>query len=141
MAVTVQWYNHFLEVLGDGSLDMDNDTFKCALLDTNHVFDATDTVWADVSANEIAAAFGYTANGVALTNVVWQQTAGVVKFDFDDPSWTAAGGSIETAYHAVIYSSTGNELLCSIGFGEGKTAEDGADLNILIPAAGLFTIA
>lgn len=143
MAVTVSFYNHFLEILGDGNLDMDNDTFKVALMDTNHTFVAANTQWSQVSANEIAGANGYTAGGQALANVVWSQTGGTVKFDFDDPLWTASGGDIETAYSAVIYDDThANDLLiCSIDFGEAKATEDGADLTLKVNAAGLFTIA
>ena len=89
MAVTLTFYDHFLESIGDGALDMDNDTFKLALLDNTHVFDATDTVFADVSADEIAAGNGYTAGGNTLTTVTYAQTAGVVKFDSDDIIFTA----------------------------------------------------
>lgn len=144
MAVTVQFYEHLLEILGDGSIDMDNDAFKVALFDTNHAFDGTDTQLSDISANEIADGNGYTAGGQSLTTVTWSQTAGTVKFDADDPQWTATGGAIETAYHAVIYDDThANDLLiCCISFGVGKTAEEGADLNIVFDATdGIFTIA
>lgn len=144
MAVTVSFYNHFLELLGDGTLDMDGHSFKIALMDTVHEFDEEDEDWADVSANEIAAGNGYTTNGQVLAGVTWAQTDGTVKFDADNPVWTASGGSIETAYAAVIYDDTtaGDKLICTIDFGAGKAAEDGADLNIIFSETnGIFQIA
>lgn len=142
MAVTVNIYDHFPEILGDGTLDMDNDNFKIALMDSGHTFNAANTAWANVSANEIANGNGYTSGGVLVANVIWAQTSGVIKFAFDNPSWTASGGSIANVTDAVLYDDThaSDLLICSIDFGETKTAEDGADLTISLAAAGLITI-
>ena len=91
MAVTVHNYNQFLLQLGDGTLDLDSHTFKAALMSPSFSFNATNTVWADVSSTEIAAGNGYTSGGKALTSVTYTQSLGVVTFDFDDPEcWLQA---------------------------------------------------
>jgi len=48
--------------------------------------------------NEVAAGNGYATGGQGLTGEVWTaagaQSAGQVKFDANDPTWTATGGAI-----------------------------------------------
>lgn len=143
MAVTFTYYDHFLEVLGDGTLDMDTDSFKLALLDNTHIFNAVNTIFADVSADEIAAGNGYIAGGNVLTSVTYVQTAGVVKFDSDDVIFTASGGPIATSRFAVLYDTTAaNALLGLIDMDADKTPGDGDTLTIQFDAGnGLFTIA
>jgi len=142
MAITINNYNQFLEQLGDGTLDMDTHTFKAALMTSGFVFTAANTVWADVSANELANGFGYTTGGLALTNVTWSQTAGKVTFDFDDPTWTATGGSLTAVTDLVIYddTATGDPLMFACDLGGSFTAVDGARLVLQLPATGFFTI-
>lgn len=65
--------------------------------------EATDEVWADASANEIANGNGYTTGGATLTTIALTQTAGVTKFASDNVTWTASGGSIPVWRRAVIY--------------------------------------
>ena len=78
--------------------------FKMALLTSVYApANATDEVYADVSANEIAAANGYAAGGLALTSVVLNQTTGTVKFTSAAAQWTAAGGSIAAWRRGVVY--------------------------------------
>lgn len=81
-------------------------TFKLALVSSAWTpNNTTNEVWADVSANEIAAGFGYTAGGGTLANDALTQTAGVVKFTSDAFVWTAAGGSIPAWRRGVVYAS------------------------------------
>lgn len=142
MAVTLTFYDHFLESLGDGTLDMDTDTFKLALLDNTHIFNAANTVFADVSGDEIAAGNGYVAGGNTLTTVTYAQTAGVVKFDSDDIIFTASGGPIATSRFCALYDTTAaNSLLALIDMDADKTPGDGDTLTIQIDAGnGVFTI-
>jgi hypothetical protein len=66
--------------------------------------DAGHEVWADVSANEIAAANGYAAGGGALTSVALSGPAsGVIKFTSAAFVWTASGGSIAAWRYGVLY--------------------------------------
>lgn len=109
------------------NLGTGGDTIKVALLNNSHSFSAANSVWGDVSANELANGNGYTTNGETLGSQA--VTAGTTtKFDAADTAWTSASF---TAYHAVMYDSTNtSSLICSFDFGGAKTV-----------ASGTFTIA
>ena len=80
--------------------------FKLALVTNAWVpndGDAGNELWADVSANEIAAGNGYTAGGIALTGVALTQAAGSVKFTCSAAQWTASGAGISAWRRGVIY--------------------------------------
>lgn len=94
-------YNHVAERIGDGGFDMDTNTFNIVLLSSGYTPSLSHTVYADISADEIATANGYTAGGAALTGVTWAQTGGVATFDSADQVWTASGGSITARYAAL----------------------------------------
>ena len=100
------------------NLGTGGDTIKVALLSDSHSFSAANSVWGDVSANELANGNGYTTNGATLGSQA--VTAGTTtKFDAADTAWTEA---TFTAYHAVLYDSTNtSSLICSIDFGGAKT--------------------
>ena len=147
MAVTVNWYNKTAEYMGDGSIDLDTDSFYAMLMNSSHTFTATNTQRTDVSANQIATANGYTqatggGTGKALTSVTWTESSGTVTFDFADITWTASGGSI-AADDCVLFddTATNDELLCSIDFDGTQTAGDGTNFVISPNASGLFTSA
>ena len=123
-------YNDFKGDLMEKQVNLANggDTIKVALLSGAHSFTATNTVWGNVSSNEIInqAGSGYTANGATLANQA-VTTAATTKFDGDDTAWTSA---TFTAAHALIYDNTNtNSLVASIDFGGDKTV-----------SAGTFTI-
>lgn len=100
------WVVHdkFKEYMGDGTIDLDADTFKVALfLSTSNV--ATTSIDALATAtNEHANANGYTTGGVTVA-ATWVESTGTVTFDVADAIWTASGGSI-IARFAVIYDDT-----------------------------------
>ena len=121
-------YNKFKEYMGDGTMDMDNDSFKIMLTTSSYTPAATHSVKADVD-NEISGS-GYTAGGATLQNVTWTESSGTVTFDATDISWTTA---TFTARYAVIYDDTPSDpldpLVCLIDFGTDKSV-----------TAGTFTI-
>ena len=119
-------YTSFKEYAGDGTIDLDLHTFKCALLNSTHAFSAANTVWANVSANEISGT-GYTAGGTTMASVTWAADGTTIKWDAADVSWTTASF---TAYFAVIYDDDASDsLVCSFDFGGAQTV-----------SAGTFTI-
>jgi hypothetical protein len=85
MAASITAYDHLWKLLLTGGIDLDTDTLKLALVTSGYTFSAAHTVWADVSAHEVAAGSGYTTGGVALANVA----ATNPKIDFDDPTWAS----------------------------------------------------
>lgn len=143
MAITPRYYDNALAYILNGTINLATDTFKVALLNSSHAFDATDDQWADVSANEIANGLGYTTGGAILGSVAVSEVDGDAKFSFANPSWTASGGALPAVSHAVIYSDTssGDKLICSIPFTSAITVPDGSALELNIdPTFGLFTV-
>lgn len=131
-------YNRFKANLMNKIVDLEGDSIKCALLDNSHAFSATDNVWTDVSANELAAGSGYSAGGEALTTMAVSQAA-TTSWDADDVSWSSASF---TAYHAVLYDDTvgTDDLICSFDFGGAKTVASGT-FTIQWNASGIITLA
>lgn len=132
-------YNGFKADLMEGRVDIGNggDTIKTALLDNNHTFTATDDVWGDVSANELASGNGYTTGGETLAGKAVTEAA-TTKWDATDEAWTSA---TFTAYHAVIYDVTNtSSLIASIDLGGAQTVA-GATFTIVWDAAGIITLA
>lgn len=111
-AGTFTLYNSVAELIADGTIDLDGDTFKIALLDSGYTPSGAHDEWADVSGDEIANGSGYTTGGATLASVTWGQTGGVATFDSDPVVWIASGGPI-TARYAVIYDDTtsGDKLI------------------------------
>ena len=142
MAVTINFYNKLGEYLGDSTMDADADTFTAELYNSTHVFTATNTIRANVSANALATANGYTNPGAALTSVTWVESAGTVTFDAANVTWTASGGAIGPSSDTVVYdnTATNDELVCSVDHDGDQTANDGANFSVNWNASGIFTI-
>lgn len=133
-------YNIFKYNCFGGNQDLEDDSpsdvIKVALMDNNHVFDATDNYWSDVSANELAESGNYTAGGEILSGQAITKAA-TTKFDAEDTVWSNA---TFTAYHAVVYDATTGELIASIDFGEAKIVAS-APFTIQWNSSGIVTIA
>ncbi len=119
------------------------DAIKCALLSNAYTPSAENhDLFSDVSANEIAAAFGYVAGGATLTNVTVTTTSGgyYAHVRCDPISWIASGGSI-TARYAVLYDADTGDLIayCLLDTSPADvSAADGQALVLQAPASGLF---
>ena len=130
-------YERFKANLMNKEVDLEADVVQVALMDNVHAFTATDNVWTDVSANELATAGGYTANGEVLAGKAVTQS-GTTKFDGTDTAWTSATFS---AYHAVLWDNTvvTDDLICSFDFGGVKTVTAGT-FTIQWHANGIITL-
>lgn len=139
MAVTISLYNHTAKLFAEGS-NIPGDTYKVALY-TTATFTASDTTLAGVTGTQVTNANGYTTGGAALTNVaVTTVTTNDAKFDADDVTWTASGGSI-TASYAILYNDTdaNDPPIAFIDFGGSESAGAGTDFKIVWNASGIFT--
>lgn len=139
MAITISAYNHTAKLFADGS-NAAADTYKVKLY-SSATFDATNTTLAGITGTEATAGTGYTAGGQALTGVaVTTVTTNDAKFDADDVTWTASGGSI-TASYAVIYNDTdaNDPPLAFIDFDGSQSAGDTTDFKIVWNASGIFS--
>lgn len=138
MAVTITLYNHTSKLFADAS-NAPADTYKVKLY-SSATFNAADTTLAGITGTEATTGTGYTAGGQALTGVtVTTVTTNDAKFDANDVTWTASGGSI-TASYGVIYNDTdaNDPPLAFIDFDGSKSAGDGTDFKITWNASGIF---
>lgn len=126
----------------NGTIDLDSHTFKVALLNSSGTYNSAHDEWADVSANEISSANGYTTPGQNLGSPTLTNNSGTIEWSGTDPVWTASGGSIGPTENAVIYddTSTGDKLVCHLNF-TAQTAASGATLTIDLAAGKILTFA
>jgi hypothetical protein len=130
-------YNNFSYYLGDGTIDLDDDTLYIALFTDSHVPSAGAVSYNDLE-NEVANGNGYTTGGLALSSVTWTQSDSVSVLDADDPSWTS---SSFTARYAVIYDfTTANNInICLYDFGSNQTVTNGT-FTVRFNASGILQI-
>jgi len=117
MAITQTWTTSFKRQVLLGEHDLDTDILKIALYTSSAVLGPDTTAY--TTAGEISGS-GYTAGGIALTNVTVNSGDGIAYVDFDNPTW--AGASF-TARGALIYnSSKSNKSMFVLDFGTNQTA-------------------
>jgi hypothetical protein len=105
MPASLTFYESFREYIADGTFDLNSNTFKVTLHNSTYTPNAgTHSVFTDAT-NQLTTANGYVSGGITLTGVVWTRTGATVKFDANDPVWTASGGSIVARY--AVISATG----------------------------------
>lgn len=143
-------YDQIVEVMADGTLDFDTDSFRVALVTSSYTPSASHTAWSSISGNEVANGNGYSTHGDGIT-VTWSQTSGTATFDSDNPSWTASGGSITARYAVLVHDANGDNALAGTDIPIAYSlldntpadvvANDGADLTIQISSNGYFQVA
>lgn len=131
--------------------DLVGATVKMALVTSSWTPDSSVTgnsVWADVSGNEIASGNGYTTGGATLLTMTATAITNGYKFTSGNPNWTAAGGSIPAWRYAVMYVSgtlwgkssplvgyfTGDATPANI-----PATTDGNSITLVCPASGWYT--
>lgn len=137
----------FKQYLGDGTIDLDTDTINCAIMASGWTPNAaTQGVWADISASEIANGNGYTTGGVALTGKTYIATGGVAAFKSSNPGWTGSGAGFAGRYYVFYKVGTANSKtnpLIGYGLFDSAPADvsfaPGNTINLVQPAAGWFT--
>ena len=126
----------------DLALDMDNDTFKCALVTSSYTPNfETHTNYTDIT-NELPATGGYTTGGATLANVAMSSSSdgtGTIKWDADDVSWTSS--TLSNVRAGVVYDDTvtNDRLIAYIDFG-GDFSTTSGTFQIQWNASGIFTL-
>lgn len=89
----------------NGIYNLGSDAIKALLTNTAPV--ATNNVYADVSAGELATANGYTVGGATVTVTSSLQASGLYKYiaSCATPTWSATG-SVGPFRYAIIYDTT-----------------------------------
>jgi len=131
MAITAHMPNHALYQIVTGGVNLSTDTIKAVLLNTTFSLDIdANATYADISANEIGTAYGYTQNTKTLPaspTLVEDDTSNNASVEFDDISWTASGGEIGVFRYLAFYSDTSSDdtVLLIYDLGVNKTILDG----------------
>jgi hypothetical protein len=138
---TFTLFHEALKFIGDGTIDLDSHSFK-AYLSNAAPNQATNTVKTDIA--EIAAGNGYTTGGFTLA-VTYTETGagtGVWRFNSNDPSWTASGGSIATHQYLIVYDDTAasDQLLGYVNRGTSDVIADGNTRTWDVGSSGLFEV-
>lgn len=136
--MTTEASNKIKYLLATGVVDFSADTFKIILMQSGFTFDKdSHHAYADVSASELSTGNGYTAGGATLTGVTVTEddTENAATITWNNPSWTASGGSIGPSPGAIIYddtvsSPTADPVVGYIDFGSDQTQADGGTATI-----------
>ena len=148
MAAAGKWklYESAKEYIGDGTIDLDDNTMKVALFLSTSNVNTLSIATLSAATNQVATAFGYTAGGVTVA-ATWVRSGGTTTFDCADAVWTAAGGSITARFGVLYRSGTVNAVVdalvavCLLDTAPADvTATDGNTLTIAMNASGLFTL-
>jgi hypothetical protein len=105
MAITLTLSNHYKYQLMKKRIDLSADTLIMILMDNTFAFDKdAHATLADIAADQLATANGYTQNAKELANKVLTEDDANDKGKMvcDDVSWTASGGSFGPTGAAVI---------------------------------------
>lgn len=132
------------QVAGQGQIDIDSVTIKCALVVAAYTPDQNlHDFWSDVSANEVSGS-NYTAGGNACASpTVTMSGAGLVTVDANDPAtWAQHATGFSNAVRAILYRDTGvgttSELIAYSGAFTAGGNVDGP-FTVQFDAAGIFT--
>ena len=134
-------YNSFKQKIMDGSIDLDTDTIKVALVTSAYTPDQDAHDFFNDVTNEVTGT-GYTAGGATLASKVVSadNTDNEGVFDAADVTWST---STITARGAVVYKSTGTSstsaLICYIDFGSDKISSAG-DFILQFNAEGILNL-
>jgi len=135
-------YNSFKGKIMDGSIDLDTDTIKVALVTSSYTPNQDTHDFFDDVTNEVSGT-GYTAGGATLASktVTVDTTDNEGVFDAADVTWSS---STITARGAVIYKSTGvastSALICYLDFVTNQSSS-AADFIISWNAEGILNLA
>lgn len=138
-------YGPALDAIMDGTIDLDNDSFRLALVTSSYTpAQTTHGTWADVSANEVADGGGYSTHGKALT--VTTATSGLVTtVDADDQTWTSS--TITAKYAVIVRDADANGALagtdlvvayCDLNSGGGSVSSTSASFIVAFNGSGVF---
>ena len=121
------------------NLPLAEGTLKVMLLSSSHTTNtSTQEFISDVSANEVSGT-GYTAGGMVVADVVVSVSAGKVKIDFTDPTFSTV--TLSDVDHAAFYidtSTPGTSRLINIIPFDTTQSRSEDDLILEINSGGLF---
>lgn len=141
MASVMTLYPKFFENIASGVYDLSADDVRLALVGSGYTPDAGDSVWADISAQEVTGV-NYNAGGKSLagTSVVVSGSTG--SFRADPVSFTGLNATFRYGilYAAVTRGGVTNPLICRILFDDTPSDVVVAGLDFMVSwhADGVF---
>lgn len=143
MASTFEVFNSFRQYIADGTIDLDATNVYLALVTSGYTKNLANTIWADVSANEVATGTGYTTDGKQITGASVVYSGTLATYDATDVVWTAL---TKTFRFAVLYvNATVNGIvkpLIGIVLFDSTPADvtvSGVDFTLTWNASGIIT--
>ncbi len=144
---TYNFYDNVFNDVGKALVDLDGDAFQVLLTTSTYTPNAaTHTVVSDIT-NEVSGN-GYARQTLASVTYTEVGPNGTMKFDSNDPVWTASGGSIVARYWVLFSNANGSDAtreLVAYGLIDNTPADvtttDGNTLTINVNANGWFTVA
>lgn len=135
-------YSNALQEMTTGAFNLPNDTYVMTLLTNAYVPSPnTDTVWSDISANELTNNGGYVTGGTQIADMTSTQANGTVTVTCGQVVWSAFTATYQ--YGAIVRQAGAtlaptDLLLCF--FNSGSVTGDGGLMTVTPAATGLFQI-
>jgi len=135
-------FNALVQTFANGTIDLATDTLKVMLTNTAPV--ATNSLYGDISSNELANGNGYTTGGVSVTGQSSSQSGGILTLSgsLPSPTWTASG-SVGPFRYVVMYDATATTPLKPLigwwDYGSSITLTSGQTFTVSI-SSGILTI-
>lgn len=89
MASTFELFHSFGKYNANGTIDLDSTDVYLALVTSDYTKNLAHTIWADISANEVANGTGYTTGGAQLASNDVTYVTTTTKFDAADVTWAS----------------------------------------------------
>jgi hypothetical protein len=136
-------FNLFSEDLCRGVHNFQSGGATYAVMLTNTAPVATNHLYGDISANELAAGGGYTVGGITSA-MADRSTGGVESVTATNVTWTASGGGIGPFRYVVVYNQSQTTplkpLVCWFDYGSSITLNGtNGDTFTVNFGAGFFT--
>ena len=140
------WYNRGKAQVMDGSIDLDGDTIKMMLVDTNYAFNADHSTVDEVSGDEVSGT-GYTGGfggagrkTLANTAVAQDDANDRAEFTADPVTWTGLDvGDVRAAVLIKeITNDAGSQLIAFLDLSDASS--NGGDFTVTANAEGFLQI-
>ena len=117
-------------------VNLATDTINIALLTSSASFTASNTLFSNISANEISGT-GYTAGGQALTSLSVSTSGTTAVWTAANSSWPSS--TFTTAFAALYDISASNNLICLFDFG-GNISVSSGTFTVAWSGSGIITL-
>lgn len=132
-------FNIFKQKLMTGECDLDTNSFNVALLSSSFTPNIdTQTVWGDISTNEISGT-AYVAGGTLLAGVTVTLNTSTDKAILDANDVTWASSTITARYVAIYKNASPAWLVAAFDFGSDKSSSNG-DFTVQWNASGIMDL-